>query len=151
MAFGSLATIDVSSYNPVLTEFQQSPFSSIPCDRFADLESANEIDSYADYDEEEVEDDGSYDSEDSQFETEPLDSSSTDDEPRSSSVSTPERELHRRRCRTPSVSDDSSGVGDVNSSDIPSWFYDGRFKYNGRVTVIALPGLAMVLLFSGEK
>lgn len=126
--------VNVRSFHRLFAD-PDSLFGNVPFDRLADLE-ADEID------------DGSYSS-DSQFETEPLDSSSSDGDERSSQLlSSPERLVYRRR-HPSSVSDESS-LSDVNASDIPNWFCNGPFKYNGRVAMLALPGLILVLLFSGE-
>ena len=93
-------------------------------------------------------DDISEGSDDSQFETEPLESSSSEDERRSLARLMSSGHVYRRQPAS-SVSDESS-VDELNVSDEPNWFVNGPFKYNGRVAMLALPGFLLVLLFSGE-
>jgi len=92
-------------------------------------------------------DDDVYGSRGSEFETESLGSSSTDDEEEEmAAMLVPSHEVRRRR--PPSTSEDSST--DVDAEETPTWFYHGPFKYNGRMAVLAVPGLALALQFSGE-
>jgi len=93
-------------------------------------------------------DDDVYGSRGSEFETESLGSSSTtdDDGEEMAAMLGPSHKVRRRR--PPSTSEDSST--DVDAEETPTWFYHGPFKYNGRMAVLALPGLALALQFSGE-
>jgi len=92
-------------------------------------------------------DDDVYGSRGSEFETESLGSSSTDDEDELvPAMLSPSHQLRRRR--QPSTSEESST--DVDAEETPTWFYHGLFKYNGRMAVLALPGFILALLFSGE-
>lgn len=42
------------------------------------------------------------------------------------------------------------GEQKVQEKVVPEWFEDQGFQYNGRVTVLALPGLFMVLALGGD-
>jgi len=113
---------------------ESSLFGEIPFDRFAD-----------DIDDDNADDD-IYGSRGSEFETESLSSSSTDDNEPMWAVMPQQRQLRKRR--HVSTSEDSST--DMDAEEIPTWFYHGAFKYNGRMAVLALPGSVLALLFSGE-
>jgi len=109
----------------------ESLFGGIRFDRLADA-----------YDD----DEDIYESRGSEFETESLGSSSTDeDDQMLATWSAPQ--LVRKR-RHVSTSEDSST--DVDTEEVPTWFHHGQFKYNGRMAVLALPGFVLALLFSGE-
>ena len=107
-----------------------SLFGRIPFDRLAD----------------EDDDDDIYGSRGSNFDTESLGSSSTDEDEVLQPAPTPQRQLRKRR--HVSTSEDSST--DMEMEEVPTWFCHGPFKYNGRVAVLALPGAVLALLFSGE-
>lgn len=82
----------------------------------------------------------------SDFETEPLETSSASSHDSESG----EEVLHHRRkfqnqCRTPSSSEESEV-----SKEVPDWFQDKAFLYSGRMSVLALPGMLLVVLFSGD-
>ena len=112
-----------------------SLFGGIQLDRLADVD---------DYDDE---DDIYRYHDDSEFETESLGSSSTDEEEVEMWPVVPPQRLLRKR-RHVSTSEESSA--DVDTEETPTWFYRGAFKYNGRIAVLALPGSVLALLFAGE-
>jgi len=90
-------------------------------------------------------DDDFYGSRGSEFETESLSSSSTDEgDEQMWAAPAPQRQLRKRR--HVSTSEDSS----TDMEEMPTWFHHGPFRYNGRMAVLALPGFVLALLFSGE-
>lgn len=111
-------------------------FGNIPFDRLGDLET------------DDIDDNGSCESSDSQFDTEPLDSSSSNCD-NLSLPSSPERTVRKRHAMS-TASDDSNYSDLYADNELMNWFINGPFKYNVRVAAIALPGLVLVLLFSGE-
>ena len=111
---------------------ESSLFGGIPFDRLGD----------ADDDDDEI-----YGNRSSEFETESLGSSSTDEDMPTWAAPPPQQRLLRKR-RHVSTSEESST--DVDADELPTWFFHGPFKYNGRMAVLALPGSVLALLFSGE-
>jgi len=95
---------------------------------------------------EDDDDDDIYGSRGSEFETESLGSSSTDEDEQIWPVMAPQRQLRKRR----HVSTSEESSTDVDTEEIPMWFHHGPFKYNSRVAVLALPGFVLALLFAGE-
>jgi len=110
---------------------EESLFGGIRFDRLADA----------------MEDDDDIFSRGSEFETESLSSSSLDEDDQIWRV-LPEPQRQPRKRRHVSTSEDSSS--DLEPDEIPTWFFHGPFKYNGRMAILALPGLVLALLFSGE-
>ena len=109
-----------------------SLFGRIPFDRLGD--------------EDDDDDDDMYGSRGSEFETESLGSSSTDEDERIWPILPPQRQLRKRR----HVSTSEESSSDVDAEETPTWFYHGPFKYNGHIAVLALPGSVLALLFAGE-
>lgn len=90
--------------------------------------------------------DGLSSEDESDFETEPLETSSSsgEDSDSGNEMLLPRRR-HKSRCRTPSSSNESE-----LSKEGPDWFHDKPFLYSGRISVLAIPGMLLVLLFSGD-
>ena len=91
---------------------------------------------------------GTSEEDDSDFETQPLESTSSSCE--SEEDGTPQhfglQARHRKPCdQQPSTSDESE-----LSREVPDWFQDSPFLYSGRMSVLAAPGAILAFLFSGE-
>jgi len=112
----------------------RSLFGGIQFDRLADPDDVDDEDDIYRY------------RDDSDFETESLDSSSTEEEVQMWPVVAPQRQLRKRR----HVSTSEESSTDPDTEETGTWFYHGPFKYNRRIAVLALPGSVLALLFAGE-